>query len=150
MEFTQAFYPVDKEIFDKLISKRGLQKSAMGLSMGYSKSAVGEAVRQGRTSRKLAAALFANYGITPNDYAPKIPSVNAPAKAPEIGVMRFDAAGRELRLDGTPVPKPKINPVDEALLPDGVYTLEFVDVRPGRRSGDQAEGFRFVTIATGN
>lgn len=150
MEFTQSFYPVDKAIFDRLIEKRGLTKQEMGIAMGYSKSAIGEAVRQGRASRKIAAALFANYGITPNDYAPKVPGVNAPAKAPDIGVMLFDAAGRELRLDGTPVPKPRINPVDEALLPDGVYTLEFVDVRPGRRTGDQAEGYRFVTIATGN
>lgn len=153
MEFTEKTYPVDRAIFDRILLKRGLTKAEAGKRIGYGKSAIGQAVFEGRFSLRMAVGLHDAYGITPNDYAPKIPGVNAPdnkRKTPEIGVMQFDSSGREIRLDGTPKPKAAANPVDEALLADGVYTLEFVDVRPARRTGDTAEGYRFVSIATGN
>ena len=148
MEFKEAVYPVDKVIFDRIIAKRGMKAAAMSREMGYSDGTLSQACSVKRISRRLAAALFNTYGITPNDYAPKIPGVNAPKPEikpepkvePEIGVMRFDAKGKEI------TSKPKI---DDALLADGVYCIEFVDVRPGRVSGGKAEGYRFVTIATG-
>ena len=146
MEFTEASYPVDKAIFDRILIKRAVTQAEAGRRLGYGKSAIGVALSTGRFSRRMAVGLHDAYGITPNDYAPKVPGVNSSAK-PEIGVMRFDDTGREVRLDGTA--KPRANPLDEALLPDGIYTLEFVDVRAGRRSGDMVEGYRFVTVASG-
>ena len=152
MEFTERAYPVDRAIFDRILLKRGLTKAEAGKRIGYSKNAIGQALSDGRFTLRMAIGLHDAYGITPNDYAPKVPGINAPdnkprPKTPEIGVMQFDEKGREVRLDGTA--KPRANPLDEALLPDGIYTLEFVDVRAGRRSGDMVEGYRFVTVASG-
>lgn len=145
MNFTQASYPVDRAIFDSLLKRRSITKTAITKALGYGASSIGMALSKERFSRRMAEGIFNLYGITPNDYAPKTPGVNAgparkPKLAPTVGVMQFDAAGRELRQESR---------LDEALLPDGLYTLEFVDVRAGRRSGDQAEGYRFVTVAEG-
>ena len=152
MEFKEQIYPVDKEIFNRIIAKRGMKAAEMSRAMGYSDGTISQALSVARISRRLAAALFNTYGITPNDYAPKIPGVNAPKtepKEPEIGVMRFNEKGQEIRLDGTPKPTKKPPLVDAALLQDGVYTLEFVDVRSARKNANgDAEGYRFVTVAT--
>lgn len=149
MEFKEQIYPVDKEIFNRIIAKRGMKAAEMSRAMGYSDGTISQALSVARISRRLAAALFNTYGITPNDYAPKIPGVNAQMKEPEIGVMRFDEKGREVRLDGTAKPEKKSPLLDMALLRDGVYTLEFVDVRKARKSeSGEAEGYRFVTVAT--
>lgn len=149
MEFTELKYPVDKAIFDRIVAKRGTNRSEMAVSMGYGRSTINEGARHGWFSKKIAAALFNTYGITPNDYAPKVPGVNAPMREPEIGVMRFDEKGREVRLDGTAKPEKKSPLLDSALLHDGVYTLEFVDARRARKNANgESEGYRFVTVAT--
>ena len=138
MEFKERYYPVDKQIFERLMQKHGTVSSRASIEMGYSKGTISAALFAGHISRKMAAALYRTYGIAPNDYAPKTQVVQKDEPKPETttAVMTYGAA--------------RTRPIDAALLPDGVYCLEFVDVRNGRKTGDKPEGYKFVTIATGN
>lgn len=138
MEFKERYYPVDKQIFERLMQKHGTVSSRAGMEMGYSKGTISAALFAGHISRKMAAALYRTYGIAPNDYAPKTQVVqkDEPKPEPTTAVMTYGAA--------------QTKPIDSALLPDGVYCLEFVGVREGRRTGNSPEGYKFVTIATGN
>lgn len=137
MEFCEMKYPVDSEIFKRLIAKRDMTVADATAGIGYSRSAIPMGMKQGAFSRRIAEALFSTYGITPNDYAPKVPGVNAPPpKSEPVTAMNYAITQKR--------------PVDAALLPDGVYCLEFVDVRNGLKTGDKPEGYKFVTIATGN
>lgn len=136
MDFSAAYYPVDKERLEAALRTLGITKAAAAAAIGYHPSAISKYIVEKRISGKNACKLYNATGITPYDYAVSC----EPVRQPEVGVMRFDETGAEIR-------KPLLN---EALLPDGIYTLEIVDVHPSRRTGDMAEGYRFITIASGN